>query len=151
LKSLCESKGNGKLVIAGGRNEKVALVGRSILVEVAKDWRLPGTSTVFETNDLLQIVSSKPIREGESTDEDEDPKGSDKGKKETDDDKVKAKAEEEKLKKEAYFAWKRWNEAHKKREEDDEDDDDDPEEKAKKERAKREAAQWERLKNGGWI
>jgi hypothetical protein len=39
--------------------EKVAVVGRSVLVEVAHDWRLPGTDTVFEAHDLLQIVSNR--------------------------------------------------------------------------------------------
>jgi hypothetical protein len=156
LKSLCEGKEKGHIVMTGEKKEKVAIVGRSMLVEVARDWRLPGASTVFEAHDLLQIVSAKPIREAEETDEDGDAKAKAEGKggrKENDDAKAKEDAEEEKLKKEAFLAYRRWKEASKKRNEDDDEDDDEdkPEEKAKKERAKREAALLERQRTGGWI
>jgi hypothetical protein len=165
LKSLAESKGQsvGTFLKVGQKHEKVAIVGRTMLIEVAKDWMLPGTSTIFEAHDLLQIVSAKPVREAEETDEDEDKKGKDgkpkdkaeKSKKEDED-----KAEAEKAKKEYYLAKRRWLEAKKKRAEDDDDDDDDDdagddadkaEKKAKKERAKREAALLERQRTGGWI
>jgi hypothetical protein len=155
LKSLCEGKGGGRLSMTGEKREKVAIVGRSLLVEVAKDWRLPGTSTVFEAHDLLQIVASKPLREAEEVDEDEDSKVEGKGKKENDDDKDK---EEEKLKKEAMLARRRWEEAKKRREdaeEEEEEEEGDDEEKAekkkKKERAKRESALLARQRNGGYI
>jgi hypothetical protein len=159
LKSLCEGKEGGHVVMAGQKKEKVAIVGRSLLVEIAKDWRLPGTSMIFEAHDLLQIVSSKPVREAEETNDDEDSKGKGKaegkGKKENDDPKAKDEAEEEKLKKEAYYAWKRWKEAAKKRDEDDDDDSGDDEEKAEKkkqkERRQRESALWERQRTGGYI
>jgi hypothetical protein len=157
LKSLCESKGGGNVMVTGDKKEKVAIVGRSMLVEVAKDWRLPGTSVIFEAHDLLQIVSAKPVREAEKDEEDDDePKGE--GKKKETDAKAKEEAELEKLKKEAYLANKRWREAEQKRKEgdgkdksDDDEDEDDPEKKAKKERAEREAAQIERQKSGGYI
>jgi hypothetical protein len=164
LKSLAESKGQhaGTLLKVGRRHEKAAIIGRSMLVEVAKDWMLPGTSTVFEAHDLLQIVSAKPVREAEETDEEDDEKGKDgkaseKSKKEDD-------AEVEKAKKEALLAYRRWKEKSKehKKEDDDsdasvddedsgDDDADKAEKKAKKERAKREAAFLERQKTGGWI
>ena len=152
LKSLCEGKG-GQVVVSGTRNEKVAMVGRSMLVEVARDWRLPGTTTIFEAHDLLQIVSAKPVREAEETDEDEPKKGEEK-KKETED-KAKEEAEAEKLKKEAQLAYRRWKEAEskkggKKNEEDDEDEDD-PEKKKAKEKAKKEEALLERQRTGGYI
>jgi hypothetical protein len=165
LKSLAESKGQfgGSFQKVGQRHEKVAIVGRSMLVEVAKDWMLPGTNTVFEAKDLLQIVSSKPVREAEETDEEEDKKeksakASESGK----DEKSRKEDEVEKAKKEALMAYRRWKEASKKKKEDDEDDgdldDDDSgddadkaEKKAKKERAKREAAFLERQRTGGWI
>jgi hypothetical protein len=115
----------------GQRHEKVAVAGRSVLVEVAKDWRLPGTNIVFEAHDLLQIVSAKPMREG---------------------------AEVEKFKKEYYLANRRRVESGNKRDEDDsgdDDDDDDSPDKAekrkKKEREKREADLLKRQKTGGWI
>jgi hypothetical protein len=165
VKSLCENKRGGHVVLAGEKREKVAIVGRSMLVEVAKDWRLPGTSTVFEAHDLLQIVSAKPLREGDEIDDDD--KGAraegKSGKKENDDAKAKEEAEEEKLKKEAMLAYRRWREAAKKKKEDDGKDEDDEdgsesgddeekaEKKAKKERAKREAAMLERQRTGGWI
>jgi hypothetical protein len=165
LKSLVESKGRiaGTFLKVGRNHEKVAIVGRSMLVEVAKDWRLPGTNTIFEAHDLLQIVSAKPVREAEETDEDEDGnseegKTVEKSKKKEDD------AEVEKAKKEALLAYRRWKEAsrrHKKEDDDDsdgddldddiEEDDDIAEKKAKKERAKREAALIARQKTGGWI
>jgi hypothetical protein len=164
LKSLAESKGQfeGIFQKVGQKHEKVAIVGRSMLVEVAKDWRLPGTSVVFEAHDLLQIVSAKPVREAEETDEAEDEKG--KGKPGDKAEKSKKEDEVEKAKKEALMAYRRWKEASKKRKEDD-DDDDDPddddddsgddadkaEKKAKKERAKREAALLERQRTGGWL
>jgi hypothetical protein len=162
LKALMESTGNSGHLRVVGKNEKVALVGRSLLVEVAKDWRLPGTSIIFEAHDLLQIVSSKPMAEGEEADKIET---AGKGKKENDDAKSKEEAEAEKLKKEAYFAMRRWREADKKRkeadgkvdEDDDEDDidededEDKKEKKTKKERRKREAAMLERQRTGGWI
>lgn len=155
LKSLCEGKDDGRIVMTGEKKEKVAVVGRSMLVEVAKDWRLPGTNTIFEAHDLLQIVSAKPVREVDETDDDPGAEG--KGKKENDDAKAKEEAEEEKLKKEALMAYRRWRETAKKRKEDDggdgdkNDEDDDPEKKAKKERAKRESEFLERQKTGGWI
>jgi hypothetical protein len=164
LKSLAESKGQsvGTFLKVGQKHEKVAIVGRSMLVEVAKDWMLPGTSTIFEAHDLLQIVSAKPVREAEETDEAEDEKGKD-GKPSDKAEKSKKEDEVEKAKKEALMAYRRWKEASKKRKEgDDEDDDDDEEDdsgddadkaekKAKKERAKREAALLERQRTGGWI
>jgi len=158
LRSLMENKAGGSVVMAGVRKEKVALVGRSILVEVAKDWRLPGTNTIFEAHDLLQIVSAKPLQEADETDEDEDKKEN-KDKKKENGAKGKDEDEEEKLKKEAYLALKRWKEAKKKKEGDDKDEDedgvdedeDDPEKKAKKERAKREKRMLERQRTGGWL
>ena len=156
LKSLYESKSSdGRLTMSGSKNEKVAIVGRSMLVEVAKDWRLPGTSTIFEAHDILQIVSSKPIHESDEIDEDENSK-------KADDDKAKEEAEEEKLKKEAYLAYKRWkrvSETHKKKEGDDSVDDDDPddddeiksEKKKRREKAHREAEFISRQRNGGYI
>jgi hypothetical protein len=161
LKSLAESKGQsvGTFLKVGQKHEKVAIVGRSMLVEVAKDWMLPGTNTIFEAHDLLQIVSAKPVREAEETDEAEDEKGkdgkpADKAEKSKKDDE----AEAEKAKKEYYLAKSRWLEAKKKRAEDDDDDDDedgdDPdkvEKKKKKERARREAEQLARLKTGNLI
>jgi hypothetical protein len=168
LKSLAESKGQtvGTFLKVGQKHEKVAIVGRSMLVEVAKDWILPGTNTVFEAHDLLQIVSAKPVREAEETDEAEDDKDKDgkpagkgeKAKKEDD-------AEVEKAKKEALLAYRRWKEAankNKKEDDDDSDDDDDDpdgkgddddkaEKKAKKERAKREAAMLERQRTGNLL
>jgi hypothetical protein len=166
IKSLAESKGQswGAFQKVGQRHEKVAVVGRSMLVEVAKDWMLPGTSTVFETHDLLQIVSSKPVREAEESDDAENEK--EKGGKAPDKAKKSRKEDEvEKAKKEALMADRRWKEASKNRKEDDndddidEDDDDDSagddadkaEKKAKKERAKREALRIERQRTGGWI
>jgi hypothetical protein len=154
LKSLAESKeGGGHLVLRGRKMEKTAVVGRSVLVEVAKDWRLPGTNTVFEAHDLLQIVSAKPVREADETDNEENAAGG--KKKDKDNAKTREEAEEEKLKREAMLAYKRWREAKKKKEGDDDDDDDDkndtPEGKAKKERAKREAAMLKRQQTGGWL
>jgi hypothetical protein len=165
LKSLAESKGQsvGTFLKVGRRHEKVAIVGRSMLVEVAKDWMLPGTSTVFESHDLLQIVSAKPVREAEETDEAEDEKGKEgkaAGKSRKEDD-----AEVEKAKKEALLAYRRWRETAKKHNKEDDDgdgddpdddddsgdDDDKAEKKAKRERAKREAALLERQRTGGWI
>jgi hypothetical protein len=165
LKSLAESKGQsvGTFLKVGQKHEKVAIVGRSMLVEVAKDWMLPGTNTIFEAHDLLQIVSAKPVREAEETDEAEDDKGKD-GKPADKAEKAKKEDEHEKAKKEALMAYRRWKEASKKRKEGDDGDDDDPdddddsgddddkaEKKAKKERAKREAAMLERQRTGGWI
>jgi hypothetical protein len=165
LKSLAESKGQsvGAFLKVGQKHEKVAIVGRSMLVEVAKDWMLPGTNIVFEKHDLLQIVSAKPVREAEETDEAEDEKGKD-GKPVDKAEKYKKEDEVEKAKKEALIAYRRWKEASKKRKEDDGEDDDDSdddddsgddddkaEKKAKKERAKREAAMLERQRTGGWI
>jgi hypothetical protein len=104
LKSLAESKGlaAGTFMKTGRTHEKVAVVGRSMLVEVARDWMLPGTNTVFEAKDLLQIVSAKPIVEAEETDEAEDEtdkkeKSASKSKKEDD-------AEVEKAKKRGSFS-----------------------------------------------
>ena len=165
LKSLCEGKGVGKIAVIGNKQEKVAIVGRSVLVEVAKDWRLPGTNTIFEAHDLLQIVSAKPIREG---DEEDDPKSESEPKKKENDAKSKEEADEEKLKKEAAMAFRRWKEAEQKRkekdgdkdededdkDEDDKDKDEDEEtkeSKKKKERAKREAAFLHRQRTGGYI
>jgi len=162
LKSLTEGKPR-QIAVSGNVKEKVALVGRSVLVEVCKDWRLPGTNVVFEAHDLLQIVSMKPISEATDTGDDDEKKESDPKKKKEDDAKSKEKAEEEKFKKEAIFAMRRWKEAEKKRkesdgkkdEDDDNDDDDDdndtPEKKAKKERAKRESRMLEKQRTGGWL
>jgi hypothetical protein len=55
----------GVFLTEGVKSERVALIGRSCLVEVARDWRLPGTDTIFEAGDLLQIVSRKQIVEKE--------------------------------------------------------------------------------------
>jgi hypothetical protein len=167
LRSLAESKAmlGGNFTKVGQKHEKVAVVGRSMLVEVAKDWMLPGTSTIFESGDLLQVVSAKPFQEGEETDEAEDEKDkngktAEKFKKKEDD------AEVEKAKKEALLAYRRWREASKKHKKEDDDSDDDDlddddddsgdaadkaEKKAKKERAKREAALLERQRTGGWL
>jgi hypothetical protein len=161
LKSLAESKGRGRITMIGRKREKVGIVGRSILVEVAKDWRLPGAGTIFEAHDLLQIVSAKPVREADETED--DPKSEGKRKKEDDDDGIEEDAEEEKLKKEALSAYRRWKEAAKRRkesgeddeidedEEIDEDDEDGVKEKSKKERRKREAELLKRQRTGGWI
>jgi len=152
LKSICEGK-NVQATMNGNKNEKVAIVGRSLLVEVAKDWRLPGTTTIFEAHDLLQIVSAKPIQEGEDVKED-DSKDDDKKK----DDKAKEESEPEKLKKEYILAYRRWRESEKKRnggkteDEDSEDDEeDDPDKKKAEERAKREAAMLDRLRTGNLL
>jgi hypothetical protein len=163
LKSLAESKGQfvGAFLKVGQKHEKVAIVGRSMLIEVAKDWMLPGTRTVFESGDLLQIVSAKPVREAEETDEAEDEKDkngktAEKFKKKEDD------AEVEKAKKEALMAYRRWKETaqkHKKDDDSDDSDDDDDsgddadkaEKKAKKERAKREAALLDRQRTRGLL
>jgi len=55
----------GGFLAEGKKSERVALIGRSCLVEVAKDWRMPGTDTVFEKGDILQIVSRKQVAEKE--------------------------------------------------------------------------------------
>jgi hypothetical protein len=156
FKALCENKGGkGQFVMTGELKEKVAVVGRSMLVEVAKDWRLPNSNIIFEAHDLLQIVSAKPVREAKETDDAKKDDG-----KKKDDDKAKKEAEKEKLKKEEMLAYRRWKEAEQKRKEkdgsdDDEDEDENDEEKkkkkAKKERAKREAALLARQKTGGYI
>jgi hypothetical protein len=165
LKSLIESKGQSAGVIfkIGQKHEKVAVIGRSMLVEVAKDWMLPGTGTIFEARDLLQIVSPKPIREAEETDEANDESGKDADKAEKFKKRNEKENEIEKAKKEALMAYRRWKEASNKRKEDDDSDDDDDleddseeeddkaEKKAKKERAKREAAMLERYRTGGLI
>lgn len=166
LKSLVESKGRSlnTFLKVGKKHEKVAIVGRSMLVEVAKDWALPGTSILFEAHDLLQIVSARPVREAEETNEAEngkekDGKTAEKSKKEDD-------ADVENAKREALLAYRRWKEAAKKHKKEDEDEDEDSEDedsddnsdaadktekKAKKERAKREAALLQRQRTGGWI
>lgn len=163
LKSLAESRREKGAAFkkVGQKHEKVAIAGRSMLVEVARDWMLPGTNTVFEAHDLLQIVSAKPVREAKEAGEAEDEKDKsgkpEKAKKEDD-------AEVEKAKKEALLAYRRWKEKSKKpKKEDDDtgddiDEDDDSgdeeekaEKKAKKERAKREAALLERQRTNGWL
>ena len=155
LKSLAESKGqsSSNFVKVSQKHEKVALVGRSILVEVVKDWMLPGTSTVFESHDLLQIVSAKPIVEGEEAEDDkaaEKDDSADKKNKDEDED-------VEKNKKEALAAYRRWKEAEKKRRESGADDNtfddavEDELEKAEKERQKREEAFLARQRSGGLI
>jgi hypothetical protein len=164
LKSLAESKwkSGASFLESDQKPRKVAIVGRSMLVEVAKDWILPGTDTLFEAHDLLQIVSAKPVREAEETNKDEEGKKEkgDAGKPEKS--KKEDEVEIEKAKKEYYLAKRRWLEAKKKRSEDDDDIDDDdedgdkndserPEKKKKKERAKRESAMLERQRTGGWI
>ncbi|MGL5913530.1 MAG: hypothetical protein ACRCZB_05140 [Bacteroidales bacterium] len=63
FRSLVESK-NASGVFKFKKNEslkKCALVGRSLLLEVAHDWRLPETNIIFESHDILQIVSMKPV------------------------------------------------------------------------------------------
>lgn len=55
----------GTFLSEGTKSERVALIGRSCLVEVARDWRLPGTDTIFEAGDVLQIVSRKQVVEKE--------------------------------------------------------------------------------------
>jgi hypothetical protein len=161
LKSLAESKNlQGKFLKFGQKHEKVAVVGRSLLVEVSRDWRLPGTNVIFEAHDLLQIVSARPVQEADETNEAEDKKGEgaskkDGGGKKEDEDKIEA----EKAKKEYYLAKRRWLEAKKKRAEDDGDEEEEGDEdaaekaekKAKKERARREAAMLERQRTGGWV
>ncbi|MDR1147613.1 MAG: hypothetical protein LBK66_03165 [Spirochaetaceae bacterium] len=156
LKSLSGGKYEGHPIMVGNKQEKVANVGRSLLVEVAKDWRLPGTNTIFEAHDLLQIVSARPVCSIVETVNTDSPKDGDKAKNKNDD--AKSEAEEEKLKKEAMLALRRWKEAEKKRKEgdgdggdDDNDDDDDPEAAAKKERAKREFQMLERQRTGGLL
>ena len=65
-KLLVQSKNlKGAFLAEGKKSERVALVGRSCLVEVARDWRLPGTDTIFEKGDIIQIVSRKPVTEKE--------------------------------------------------------------------------------------
>jgi hypothetical protein len=167
VKSLAESKGQsgGTFFKVGLRHEKVAVIGRSVLVEVAKDWKLPGTSIIFEAKDLLQIVSAKPVQEAEESNKAEDDKDKDDKSTGKSEKSKKKEYEVEKAKKEALMAYRRWKEASKKRKEDegededdlDEDDDDSgddadkAEKKAKKERAKREAAMLKRQRMGGWI
>jgi hypothetical protein len=55
----------GAFFSEGKKSERVALIGRSCLIEVAHDWRLPGTDTIFEAGDILQIVSRKQVSEKE--------------------------------------------------------------------------------------
>lgn len=55
----------GAFITEGRKKERVAVIGRSCLVEVARDWRLPGTDTIFEKGDIIQIVSRKQITEKE--------------------------------------------------------------------------------------
>jgi hypothetical protein len=63
---LIKSKGmKGAFLTEGKKSERVALIGRSCLVEVARDWRLPGTNTIFEAGDVLQIVSRRQVSEKE--------------------------------------------------------------------------------------
>ena len=65
-KLLVKSKNlKGAFLSEGKKSERVALIGRSCLVEVARDWRLPGTDTIFEAGDILQIVSRKQVAEKE--------------------------------------------------------------------------------------
>jgi hypothetical protein len=66
VRLLVKSKNlKGAFLHEGKKSEKVALIGRSCLVEVAHDWRLPGTDTIFEAGDVLQIVSRKQVSERE--------------------------------------------------------------------------------------
>jgi hypothetical protein len=61
---LVKSKGmKGAFLTEGRKSERVALIGRSCLVEVARDWKLPGTDTIFEAGDVLQIVSRRQVSE----------------------------------------------------------------------------------------
>lgn len=133
FRSLVESKNiQGKLSFRKSEGlKKVAIVERSCLVEVAKDWRLPGTDTVFEEHDILQIVSMKPITEkrmkegGEGSgnlDNFGDKQAEPFSKKEADDyvlpeseDDPNETAEEKKAKQEALIAYKRWKEAKNRR------------------------------------
>jgi len=65
-KMLAQSKKlKGSFMAEGKKSERVALIGRSCLVEVARDWRLPGTDTIFEKGDIIQIVSKKHVTEKE--------------------------------------------------------------------------------------
>jgi hypothetical protein len=161
IKSLAGTKGSFAFMFqkAGRKHEKVALVGRSLLVEVAKDWRLPGTDILFEAHDLLQIISAKPIREGEEVEDEKGKGGKSEDKDKAEKSKKQAEIDAEKAKKEYFLAKRRWLETKKTRAAEDDDDDDDiseddpdkAEKKAKKERAKREAAFLERQKTGGWL
>jgi len=66
VKLLVKSKNlKGSFLNEGKKGERVALIGRSCLVEVARDWRMPGTETIFEKGDILQIVSRKQVMEKE--------------------------------------------------------------------------------------
>lgn len=115
FRSLVESKDiHGQLSFKKSEGmKKCALVGRSLLVEIAKDWRIPGTDIVLEAHDIVQIVSMKPVCEKtvakkedeEAKDENEENKAADE---ETE--------EEKKAKKEFFLAQKRYLEAKRRRE-----------------------------------
>lgn len=135
FRSLVESKNiPGKLSFKKSEGlKKCALVGRSLLLEVAKDWRIPGTDIVLEAHDIVQIVSMKPVSEKTVAKKETDDKtaesqdGAGKAEEETE--------EEKKAKKEMFLAQKRYLEAKARRqakesddEKDDDDDDDDEEE-----------------------
>ena len=129
FRSLVESKNiQGKLSFRKSEGlKKVAVIERSCLVEVAKDWRLPGTDTVFEEHDILQIVSMKPITEKALKEGGEgsgnlgnfgDAKAEPFKKQEAEDytlpeseDDPNETADEKKAKQEAQIAYKRWKEA----------------------------------------
>lgn len=133
FRSLVESKNiQGKLTFKKSEGlKKCALVGRSLLLEVAKDWRIPGTDIVLEAHDIVQIVSMKPVCEKtvakketeDKTAESQDDAGN-KGEEETE--------EEKKAKKEMFLAQKRYLEAKARREaakKEADDKKDDPENK----------------------
>lgn len=118
FRSLVESKNTtGKIAFKKSEGlKRCALVGRSLLVEVAKDWRIPGTDLVLEAHDIIQIVSMKPVTEKTLS---EGGKGS--GSLDNFGDKKaapfkKEETEEEKAKKEYYLARKRYMEAKARRE-----------------------------------
>lgn len=133
FRSLVESKNiQGKLTFKKSEGlKKCALVGRSLLLEVAKDWRIPGTDIVLEAHDIVQIVSMKPVCEKTVAKKETEDKTADsqddagrKNEEETE--------EEKKAKKEMFLAQKRYLEAKARREaakKEADDKKDDPENK----------------------
>ena len=115
FRSLVESKNiQGKLVFKKSEGlKKCALVGRSVLVEIAKDWRIPGTDIVLEAHDIVQIVSMKPITEKTVAKKEQEKEPA---KSETEDKTSEETEEEKKAKKEFFLAQKRYLEAKARRE-----------------------------------
>lgn len=114
FRSLVESKNvKGKLTFKKSEGmKKCALVGRSLLLEVAKDWRIPGTDLVLEAHDIVQIVSMKPVCEKTVAKKEEEP-----AKNQDDSNQSEEETEEEKkAKKEMFLAQKRYMEAKARRE-----------------------------------